>query len=80
MDTILILIGISIALAYLGFWRKDYWLVSLSSLIMLISGLFILNNGVGDIIEPSYKFAYGLIFIFIAIYFAFRTSIEILSK
>jgi hypothetical protein len=80
MDTILFLIVISIALAYLGFWRKDYWLVSLSSMIMLLSGVFILNNGIGDIIEPTYKFAFGIVFIFIAMYFAFRTSIEILSK
>jgi uncharacterized membrane protein YhaH (DUF805 family) len=80
MDTVLFLIGLAIALVYLGFWRKDYWMVSLSSLIILLSGLFILNNGVGDIILPAYKFGFGLVFIFIAIYFAFRTGIEILGK
>jgi uncharacterized membrane protein YhaH (DUF805 family) len=80
MDTILFLIGLAIALVYLGFWRKDYWIVSLSSLLILLSGLFILNNGIGDLVQPTYKFAFGIVFIFIAMYFAFRTSIEMMSK
>ena len=78
VDTILFLMVVALAITYLGFWRKDYWMVSLSSLIILLSGLFILNNGIGDITAAAYKFAFGIVFIFIAIYFAFRAGIEML--
>ena len=73
-----IILLFSLGLIYLGFLREDSWLITLASFLLIISGLFTLNNGFGDIVAYEYKYLFGVLFIFIGIYFGFRASYEAL--
>ncbi len=63
----------------LGFWKEDKWLIILSSFIFIPLGLKIINEGFEDIVSFQWKWIFGLIFIFMGVYFGSRASLEIMN-
>ena len=76
---IFIILFFSLGIISIGFLREDYWLIILASFLLVISGLYTLNVGFGDIVLFEYKYLFGVLFIFIGIYFGFRASVEALK-
>ena len=71
-----IILLVVIALTYLGFWKEDYWLIILSSFLLIFVGLFTLNNGFEDITSFAYKWVIGMVFIFTGLYLGVRSGVE----
>ena len=76
MFGVYIILLFSLGLTYIGFLREDSWLITLSSFLLIVVGLYTMIHGFGDIIAFEYKYLFGVLFIFIGIYFGFRASIE----
>jgi hypothetical protein len=77
---IYIILLVTIALIYLGFWKEDYWLIILSSFMLIIIGLFTLNNGFEDITDFTFKWVIGMIFIFTGLYLGVRSGVEAMKE
>ena len=77
---IYVIVATAIVLCALGFWKEDYWLIILSSFIFVIVGFSTIINGFEDITSWTYKWAFGLLFLFIGIYLGSRAALESLNQ
>ena len=77
---IYIIVLAAMAFTYLGFWKEDYWLIILSSFMFISIGLLTINNGFEDITLFTYKWIFGILFLFIGVYLGSRASLEFISK
>ena len=77
---IYVLILAALSLLYLGFWKEDYWLIILSSMILIAVGLTTIISGIEDIVNPTYRWIFGIIILFIGLYLGSRASMEALTE
>jgi len=77
---IYILLASAIAIATIGFWKEDYWLILLSSFLFVMVGFSTIINGFEDITVWTYKWAFGLIVLFIGVYLGSRAGLEALKQ
>jgi len=66
----------AISLLAMGFWKEDYWLVILSSFIFIGIGLKVVIYGFEEINDPTYKWLFGILILFIGIYLGSRAGLE----
>ena len=77
---IYVLLASAIALASIGFWKEDYWLIILSSFIFVMIGFSTIINGFEDITTQAYKWAFGIVILFIGVYLGSRAGFEALKQ
>lgn len=79
MEGITLLLTVSSFLIALSLYKKDYAILFLSSTLYILAGLFVIRNGLLDL-GSSLSPAIGLIFLFLGIYFIFRSTIELFKE
>lgn len=71
-----ILLVTAISLLALAFWKEDYWLAILSGFIFVATGLRTVIYGIEDISDPTYRWIFGILILFIGVYIGSRAAIE----
>lgn len=71
-----VLIALSICLAGLGFFKEDYWLIVLGGFLMVMLGLHVFINGLGELTTYTSRYTFGTLMIFIGAYLGARAGFE----
>jgi hypothetical protein len=77
MISIYILVFIALTILVIALYKKDFGLILISAFIIILVGLFSMNNGFGDLPLDLSK-SIGLIFIFTGVYLALKSSFDLM--
>lgn len=71
-----VLIAVAISLVALGFYKEDYWLIILGGFMMAILGLHVFINGIGELVDYTSRYTFGILLVFIGVYLGARAGFE----
>lgn len=76
MEAIFILLALSLAILYIGFYKKDSTIIYFASFLILLISFDGIRNGFG---EFSLSIPFGILILFFSLYIMLRTSIEMIT-
>jgi hypothetical protein len=73
------LLALSWVIVAVSFYMKDYWLVAISGIILMIMGVWVTANGL-DAVRNLVSMTFGVSYIGIGAYLLLRSVLELVSK
>ena len=74
----ILILGLSLGIIVLGFWKQDAPIVILGSFGLYFVGLYILYFGISGIKDPVYTWAPGIIILMVAAYISVKSAYELI--
>jgi hypothetical protein len=63
---------------FVSFYKKDYWLVAVSGIVMSVIGIWVTSNGL-DGVRNLLSLAIGISHLLIGVYLLLRSIIEVIQ-